>query len=82
MIPAMNETHEALVEFLELRRDPAKNLHALKKVFDEMPREISDRIQRAGQLSIAPGWNDCLHAAGECEPGCRLCGSALHQLLL
>jgi len=51
----MNETHEALVEFFEPRRDPAKNLHALEKVFDEMPREISDRIQRAGQLSIALG---------------------------
>lgn len=63
----VNETHEALVELLEPRRDSAKNLHALKKVFDEMPRAISHRIQRAGQLSIASGWNDCLHAAGECQ---------------
>jgi len=40
----MNESHEALVELLEPRRDPAKNFHALKKVFDEMACEVSRQV--------------------------------------
>ena len=37
----VNESHEALVELFEPRCDPAKNFHALKKVFDEMPGDVS-----------------------------------------
>ncbi len=61
----INESQEAFVELFEPRCDPAKNLHALKKVFDEMPCKISHRIQGAGQLAIFLRRDDCLHAASE-----------------
>jgi hypothetical protein len=61
----INEAQEALVKLLEPRRHPAKDLYALKKVFNKMPRKISCRIQRPRQRSIASRWNDCLHAAGK-----------------
>ena len=63
----INESQEAFVKLLEPRCDPAKYLHALKKVFDEMSGKISCRIKGPVQLSIFSRWNDCLHAAGECQ---------------
>ncbi len=60
----INESQEAFVELFEPHCNPAKNLHALKKVFDEMPCNISDRIQGSGQLAIFPRRDDCLHATG------------------
>ena len=58
----LNKSHEALVEFFEPCGGAAENFHALEKVFDEMPGDVSRRVQGTRNFSVALGWNDCLHA--------------------
>ena len=63
----VNKSQEALVEFFEPCGNAAENFHALKKVFDEMSGDVFRRVQGARNFSVAPRWNDCLHARGQCQ---------------
>ena len=64
----VNKSHEALVELFEPRCDAAENFHALKKVFDEMPGDVSCKAFQAGghlrfELGDAGGAARALQAA-------------------